>query len=86
MSANGTELPTGIHTIALGMGDLNGIIRGKRISASHWPTVCENGNALSIALLALDMTCDIWDTPYVSLERNPQVMRPPPSPRPRPRA
>ena len=68
MSANGTELPTGIHTIALGMGDLNGIIRGKRISASHWPTVCENGNALSIALLALDMTCDIWDTPYVSFD------------------
>ncbi len=68
MSANGGKLPAGIHTIALGMGDLNGIMRGKRIPASHWPTVCEDGNALSIALLALDMTCDIWDTPYVSFD------------------
>jgi glutamine synthetase len=67
MSANGTKLPTGIHTVALGMGDLNGIMRGKRIPASHWPTVCVEGNALSMALLAIDMTSDIWDTPYVSL-------------------
>ena len=68
MSAKGVKLPTGIHTIALGMGDMNGIMRGKRIPADQWPTVCENGNALSLALLALDMTCDIWDTPYVNFD------------------
>ncbi len=68
MSAKDAELPKGIHTVALGMGDMNGIMRGKRIPASHWPTVCENGCALSIATLALDMTSDIWDTPYVSFE------------------
>ena len=61
-------LPKGTHTIALGIGDLNGIMRGKRIPASHWATVCEAGNALSMALLALDMTSDVWDTPYVNFD------------------
>lgn len=62
------SLPPGTHTIALGMGDLNGIMRGKRIPASHWDTTCREGNALSIALLAIDMTSDIWDTPYVNFD------------------
>ena len=60
-------LPKGTHTVVLGMGDLNGIMRGKRIPASQWENTCKSGNALSLALLALDMTCDIWDTPYVSM-------------------
>jgi glutamine synthetase len=59
-------LPPGTHTVALGIGDLNGIMRGKRIPASHWPTMCKGGNAVSIAMLAMDMTCDVWDTPYVN--------------------
>ncbi len=62
------DLPDGTHTVILGLGDLNGIMRGKRFPASHWPTVCENGNALSISLFAIDMTCDVWDTPYVSFD------------------
>lgn len=61
-------LPEGTHTVAMGGGDLNGIMRGKRIPASNWPDVCRNGNALSMALLALDMTSDVWDTPYVSFD------------------
>lgn len=61
-------LPEGTHTVVLGMGDLNGIMRGKRIPASHWNNVCENGNAYSIALFAIDMTCDVWDTPYVNFD------------------
>ncbi len=68
MNAKNVELPTGIHTVALGVADMNGIMRGKRIPASHWPTVCENGNALSIALFTVDMTCDLWETPYVNSE------------------
>ncbi|MCP4187957.1 MAG: glutamine synthetase [Gammaproteobacteria bacterium] len=62
------SLPDSIHTVALGVGDLNGIMRGKRIPSTHWQTICEQGNALSIALLALDMTCDVWDTPYVNFD------------------
>ncbi|MDD9908915.1 MAG: glutamine synthetase family protein [Ahrensia sp.] len=62
------ELPEGTHTVILGLGDACGIMRGKRIPASHWDTICKNGNALSIALFAIDMTCDVWDTPYVSFD------------------
>ena len=60
-------LPEGTHTVALGVGDLNGILRGKRIPADQWPRVCRSGNALSIALFAIDMTSDVWDTPYVNM-------------------
>lgn len=62
------SLPEGTHTVILGNGDLNGIMRGKRIPASHWDTICKQGNAFSIALFALDMTCDVWDTPYVNFD------------------
>ncbi len=68
MTQEDFSLPPGTHTVALGMGDLNGIMRGKRIPASHWDTICEDGNALSIALLAIDMTSDVWDTPYVNFD------------------
>jgi len=52
----------------MGLGDLNGIMRGKRIPASHWDAICAGGNAYSIALFAIDMTCDVWDTPYVNFD------------------
>ncbi len=68
MSDTDFSLPPGTHTVALGAGDMNGILRGKRIPASHWETICKSGNALSIALLAIDMTCDVWDTPYVNFD------------------
>ncbi len=68
MSVEYKNLPEGIHTVALGIGDPNGILRGKRVPASHWPTACENGVALSIATFAIDMTCDVWDTPYVNFD------------------
>ncbi len=61
-------LPEGTHTVVLGMGDLNGIMRGKRIPASNWESICRSGNAYSIALFAIDMTCDVWDTPYVNFD------------------
>ena len=60
-------LPEGTHTVALGIGDLNGILRGKRIPADQWPRICRSGNALSVALFAIDMTSDVWDTPYVNM-------------------
>ena len=61
-------LPEGTHTVIIGLGDANGIMRGKRIPASHWDTICKDGNAFSIALFAIDMTCDVWDTPYVNFD------------------
>ena len=61
-------LPEGTHTIALGVGDLNGLLRGKRIPAEQWPRVSASDNALSIAMFACDMTSDVWDTPYVNMD------------------
>lgn len=66
--SSGFDLPEGTHTVILGVGDLNGIMRGKRIPADHWNHVCKSGNALSIALFAIDIACDVWDTPYVNFD------------------
>lgn len=62
------SLPEGTHTIVMGGGDANGIMRGKRFPASHWDAICKGGNAMSIATFAIDMTCDVWDTPYVNFD------------------
>jgi len=61
-------LPKDTHTVAMGVGDLNGIMRGKRVPATHWPTVSKNGNALSLALFVMDMTSDLWDSPCANME------------------
>lgn len=56
-----------INTVVVGIGDLNGIMRGKRIPISHWPTIREEGMALANAVFAMDMTCDLWETPYANM-------------------
>ncbi|MGB1417726.1 MAG: glutamine synthetase family protein [Candidatus Puniceispirillaceae bacterium] len=58
-------LPEGTHTVILGVGDLNGLMRGKRIPANQWPRICGSGNALAMSLFTMDMTCDVWETPVV---------------------
>ena len=58
-------LPEGTHTVVLGLGDLNGLMRGKRIPADQWPRICNSGNALAMSLFTMDMTCDVWETPVV---------------------
>ena len=68
MASDQFALPDGTHTVAMGVGDLNGILRGKRVPAKQWPRVSESGIALSIATFAVDMTSDVWDTPYVSMD------------------
>ncbi len=68
MSQQDYALPQGTHTVVMGIGDPNGIMRGKRFPASHWDTICAGGNAMSIATFAIDMTCDVWDTPYVNFD------------------
>ena len=66
MSLTNSQLPEGTHTVVLGMGDLNGLLRGKRIPAENWSNICESGMAMSNAIFAIDMTCDVWDTPYTN--------------------
>ena len=68
MPKNNFALPEGTHTVVMGIGDINGIMRGKRIPSSHWENICNDGNALSAAMFAIDVTCDVWDTPYVNFD------------------
>lgn len=62
------ELPQGTHTVVLAFGDMNGLMRGKRVPERHWKTACESGIAIITAMFAMDMTCDIWETPYCSMD------------------
>lgn len=68
MSTTTTELPAGIKTVAIGIGDLNGIMRGKRVTAENWKRARESGVAASIAMFACDMVSDVWDNPYVNMD------------------
>ena len=65
MTEANLPLPKGTHTVILGLGDLNGLMRGKRIPADQWPRICSSGNALAMSLFTMDMTCDVWETPVV---------------------
>ena len=49
------DLPEGTHTVILGVGDFNGILRGKRVAAAHWPHVQARGIALDNSFFALDL-------------------------------
>lgn len=62
------DLPAGTHTVVLGFSDINGLMRGKRIAATQWRRACEEGVAIITAMYAMDMTCDIWDTPYSNMD------------------
>ncbi len=54
--------------MVLAIGDTNGIMRGKRIPIEQWERINRDGMAMSNAIFVLDMTCDIWDTPYTNFE------------------
>ena len=62
------SLPEGTHTVAMGFGDVNGIMRGKRIPKSHWDAACESGISIIGAMFAMDMTCDVWEAPFASFD------------------
>ena len=61
-----SKIPEGTHTVVIGFGDLNGIMRGKRIPSHNWENVCKNGTAICLSALVYDMTCDVWDTPVAN--------------------
>lgn len=79
-------LPEGTRTVVLAVGDVNGVPRGKRIPAGNRRATCEDGNAIIAAIFAMDMTSDIWNTPYCSFDNGYVDMRlfPLGSPRPVP--
>ena len=40
MAGEKQSLPDSIETVAIGVGDLNGIMRGKRVTREQWDSVC----------------------------------------------
>ena len=80
------SLPEGTHTVVLALGDLNGIARGKRVQAGVWDEFV-HGVGMCNAIFQMDMTNDIWDTPYANFANGyadfhvipmPETMRPVP--------
>ncbi|SET44614.1 glutamine synthetase family protein [Oceanicella actignis] len=57
-------LPEGAHTVAVGVADLNGVLRGKRVSASHWPSVARRGIALDNTFFSMDVTSQLTPNSY----------------------
>lgn len=55
LDAATADLPADVHTVIVGIGDFNGILRGKRIAAAHWPAVRRKGMALDNSFFALDV-------------------------------
>lgn len=61
-------LPEGCHTVVLGVGDLNGILRGKRVTAAHWPSVRRRGIALDNTFFAMDVGSLLVPNAYASAD------------------
>lgn len=59
------SLPEGTHTVIVALGDLNAIPRGKRMHAGVWEEF-KHGIGMCNAIFQMDVTNDIWDTPYAN--------------------
>jgi glutamine synthetase len=59
MSAS--SLPDGIHTVDVVISDINGLMRGKKVPASHWEHVAHHGLALGDVMWNWSPRCDIFD-------------------------
>jgi glutamine synthetase len=49
-----------IHTVEIGFGDVNGVLRGKRIPVRHFLKIAETGSALAKAAFAWDIQCGVF--------------------------
>lgn len=56
-----TELPEGVHTVELAVPDAAGILRGKRVPASAWPSVANNGIHMASLLYTWTPRCEARD-------------------------
>lgn len=56
-----TELPEGVHTVELAVPDAAGVLRGKRVPASAWPSVARNGIHMASLLYTWTPRCEVRD-------------------------
>jgi len=55
------SLPAEIHTVDVVIADINGLLRGKKVPAAHWPHVADHGVAVGDVLWNWSPRCDIFD-------------------------
>jgi glutamine synthetase len=56
------ELPEGTHTVELAVPDAFGVLRGKRVPASSWPTVAVSGLHMCSVIFSWTPRCEIRDS------------------------
>lgn len=54
-----TELPEGVHTVELAVPDAAGVLRGKRVPASAWPSVARSGIHMASLLYTWTPRCEV---------------------------
>lgn len=54
-----SELPENTHTVELAVADTHGILRGKRIPATAWPSVARDGFAMADVMFSWTPRCEI---------------------------
>lgn len=55
------ELPEGVHTVELAVPDAAGVLRGKRVPASHWPSVARGGFHMASLIYTWTPRCEVRD-------------------------
>lgn len=57
----GTDLPQDVHTVELAVPDAYGVLRGKRVPASAWPSVLASGIHMCSVIYSWTPRCEIRD-------------------------
>lgn len=55
------ELPEGVHTVELAVPDAFGVLRGKRVPASAWPSVARGGIHMASLIYSWTPRCEVRD-------------------------
>lgn len=55
------ELPDGVHTVELAIPDAAGVLRGKRVPASAWPSVARDGIHMASLIYTWTPRCEVRD-------------------------
>lgn len=61
-------LPDDVRSVALAIGDQNGILRGKRLAAAHWDATCRRGMAMDNTFFAMDCDSLLVENRFSGLE------------------
>ncbi|MGW7545271.1 glutamine synthetase family protein [Streptomyces sp. NPDC054770] len=83
--ASFADLPSDVHTVEIVFADNHGVLRGKRVPATRWNHVKDDGIAVSMAALIWGVRCELRDDcpvggmetgyPDVTIRPLPQTLR-----------